>query len=456
MKTFLAEKKSVKKIVAYLLLAAAVFCLGLTGNNTYGYYHQDNSPKTDVVYMAEINGELSKTTVSYIERALYYAELDNADFLLLNLNGYSGYDNDIKKFFEAVLRSNVHTVCYVDNSISDGAVLVALACDTLVMSPGAVMETDYVTAKQILNDEKKLNQWKELLLNILYCGGYNVEDIKEGLGINSVNDIFADRKSVDNLQTAYSISADEAAAAGLVDFEATSLDEIFNYYDATEGILIEVEKNSYERLVDILAMPLVSTVMLALGMGILLSELFSTKISLNSVVGIICMVVYFFGGYHAGSAVSYVAFLFLGSVMLLLFELFFSPGNGICGIIGASGFFASIMMMAPSMEVAVIQIIIVVVTAVVIIMTSEKSRNILKKLILRDRTTTDKGYLSQPINIRDYLNCEGVALTALRPAGAVKIGSERVDVVTEGDFIAPGDKVKVIKVDGSSVIVRKL
>ncbi len=116
-------------------------------------------------------------------------------------------------------------------------------------------------------------------------------------------------------------------------------------------------------------------------------------------------------------------------------------------------------LFAPTLAAAVVQIILILIVAVILIMTkinNEKSRNIFQKLVLRDRTTTEGGYLSQPMNIRDYVGTEGVALTALRPAGAVKIGSERVDVITEGDFISAGDRVKVIKVDGSSVIVRKM
>ncbi len=50
----------------------------------------------------------------------------------------------------------------------------------------------------------------------------------------------------------------------------------------------------------------------------------------------------------------------------------------------------------------------------------------------------------------------GVAITPLRPSGAVKIGDQRVDVVTAGDFIGTGVEVKVVKVEGTRVIVEKV
>ena len=53
-----------------------------------------------------------------------------------------------------------------------------------------------------------------------------------------------------------------------------------------------------------------------------------------------------------------------------------------------------------------------------------------------------------------YLGKEGVALTPLRPAGTIDIDGDRVDVVTEGDFLATGTKVKVIGLDGTRIVVR--
>ena len=42
------------------------------------------------------------------------------------------------------------------------------------------------------------------------------------------------------------------------------------------------------------------------------------------------------------------------------------------------------------------------------------------------------------------------------PAGTVVVEGEPVDVVTEGDFVTKGDIVKVINVEGSRVVVRRI
>jgi membrane-bound serine protease (ClpP class) len=52
------------------------------------------------------------------------------------------------------------------------------------------------------------------------------------------------------------------------------------------------------------------------------------------------------------------------------------------------------------------------------------------------------------------LNQTGEALTTLRPSGTAVINGQRVDVVSEGAFIQPGQTVKVVAVEGLRVVVR--
>lgn len=49
----------------------------------------------------------------------------------------------------------------------------------------------------------------------------------------------------------------------------------------------------------------------------------------------------------------------------------------------------------------------------------------------------------------------GVAHSELRPAGFALIDGARVDVVSDGGLIPPGQRVKVVRVEGNRVVVRK-
>ena len=54
----------------------------------------------------------------------------------------------------------------------------------------------------------------------------------------------------------------------------------------------------------------------------------------------------------------------------------------------------------------------------------------------------------------ELLNGTGVALSQLRPSGIANINGQRVDVVTEGDLIERGAKIKVVAIEGARVVVR--
>ena len=56
----------------------------------------------------------------------------------------------------------------------------------------------------------------------------------------------------------------------------------------------------------------------------------------------------------------------------------------------------------------------------------------------------------------ELLHQSGTTVTTLRPCGTALIGGRRVDVVTEGAFIAPETPITVIAIEGMRVVVRAL
>jgi membrane-bound serine protease (ClpP class) len=79
---------------------------------------------------------------------------------------------------------------------------------------------------------------------------------------------------------------------------------------------------------------------------------------------------------------------------------------------------------------------------------------VLLKTTLRDKQTSDGGYVSAPADLATLTGMRGQALTALRPAGSALIGRTRVDVVSDGTFIEAGVPIIVSQVEGGRVVVR--
>lgn len=56
----------------------------------------------------------------------------------------------------------------------------------------------------------------------------------------------------------------------------------------------------------------------------------------------------------------------------------------------------------------------------------------------------------------ELLNATGEALSQLRPSGKANLNGQQLDVVTEGDLIERGEKIKVVQVEGTRIVVRRL
>ena len=67
---------------------------------------------------------------------------------------------------------------------------------------------------------------------------------------------------------------------------------------------------------------------------------------------------------------------------------------------------------------------------------------------------TEQGYVSQ-VTRTELIGKEGITITPLRPSGTVLFEEERLDVVSEGNFIEKDKKVEIIHVEGVKVVVRE-
>ena len=58
--------------------------------------------------------------------------------------------------------------------------------------------------------------------------------------------------------------------------------------------------------------------------------------------------------------------------------------------------------------------------------------------------------------LSEWMDREGTAVTALRPAGFIDIGGTRLNASTAGEFLAKGTPVRVVGAEGDHLVIRKL
>ncbi len=204
--------------------------------------------------------------------------------------------------------------------------------------------------------------------------------------------------------------------------------------------------------------PYISTILLTLGIAGLVIEFLTIGWGIAGTIGIFSLVLYFGGHMMAGLTGWESVLLFVVGIILLLVEAFLIPGLGVAGVGGLAALVVSIIMASASLEQAIISLIIALVVTVILLIVSfkfVKTRRMWNRLILGARQEKSAGYVAAGQNLDQLIGAEGITVTPLRPAGAVEINGVRVDVVTDGDFIPRDTKVKVVKVEGTRVVVRE-
>lgn len=148
--------------------------------------------------------------------------------------------------------------------------------------------------------------------------------------------------------------------------------------------------------------------------------------------------------------------LFIVGLLLMVFEAF-TPGFGFAGGGGLILIIIGIFLTGKKpLDYLIMFLILIVVVAILlaIILRSAKKGG-LKKIILRTSTSQKEGY-SSTVDYSSLIGAEGLALTVLRPAGTADFSGQRLDVVTEGEFIAQGVRLKIVRTEGRRIVVEKI
>ncbi|WP_052342834.1 NfeD family protein [Bacillus sp. EB01] len=202
--------------------------------------------------------------------------------------------------------------------------------------------------------------------------------------------------------------------------------------------------------------PVVVTILLTIAGMAMVMELFSPRFGLPGLVGLSALLLFFYGHFIAGLAGFGTLALFIAGIVLIFLE-FFLPG-AIAGTLGIAALVGSLFLAGENtfqMGVSlVISIFFSIVFFILLVKVFHKKMALFNSMVLFDTARKEDGYVSN-INRTDLLGSEGTALTVLRPSGTAVFNNERVDVVTEGSFIAKGATVKVIEVEGPRVVVRE-
>lgn len=149
--------------------------------------------------------------------------------------------------------------------------------------------------------------------------------------------------------------------------------------------------------------------------------------------------------------------LLLGGFLFLFLEIAIIPGFGAAGIIGilllGSGLILAYMKLSTGAAVAATMgAILGLMLLIIWFFYYFPHTSIGKKFVLEAESSVEDGCIAVQDMAR-YVGKEGVTTTVLRPSGIAVIDGERLDVISDCEFIEKGTLIKVVKETGGHLVV---
>lgn len=418
-------------------------------------------------YVIRLKGEVESALRHVIARGLREAEENSCHIVVIDMDTYGGQLFAAISIAEALSDSGLITATLVNKKAISAGALISLGTRFIGMAPGAIIGASTPMAA----DGGEMSEAVEEKINSVVRAEFRALAERNGHPPD-IAEAMVDRRKVipglidkDQLLT---LTSSDAVDWGLAVGEAEDVPALLTLLGARSSVITTLVETPVEKIARFLSSSTVAALLMTVALICIYFELRTPGIGIAGAVGVLALLLFFFGNYLARLSGWAPLILALVGLVLLLIEIFALPGFGVAGIAGllcltgsfvlslldvpvTSRFFTADALVEPLMIVAISLAVFTVAAVVLTLLTPALAWR--TPLTLHTVATPQDGYVagaSRPVVAPGQ---RGVALTALRPAGLAVFGDQEVNVVANGRFIDQGAPVQVVAVQAMRVVV---
>jgi membrane-bound serine protease (ClpP class) len=411
-----------------------------------------------VIYRVPVTGVIENGLAPFVARSLKAAADAQAVAVILDIDTPGGRVDAAERIADAVRQSTVPVYAFVNPRAYSAGALIALATKGIYMTPaGVIGAATPVDGQGTKASEKMVSAMRAEFRALAEANGLDPR-IAEGM-VDETLDI-PGIKPAGRLLT---LSTSEALKVGFAKGEAADLNAVLYALGDGESTVVSMAPNWAEQVVRFLTNPLVSPLLLSLGMLGLIFEIKTGAFGLGGLISMVSLGLFFGSSLLLGLA-GWEEVLLLGiGVIALGVEVFLLPGFGIAGILGIVLITGSMLLAmvgnAPSgadlIQAGAVLMVSLIVTGAVLVgwIRHLPYSQRWSGLFLKTSTEAGEGFVSA-LPRPELIGRQGQAVTDLRPSGTATFDGERLDVVTEGEFVKAGTPITVLRADGYRHVVR--
>ena len=446
-----------------------------------------------VVIPVGMESLIRQTKFDFMKRVISKANSDGASAIIFDLNtpgGIAWYTEEI--MLSDLQNLSIPTYSYVNPKAMSAGALIAIATDHIYMHepstigaaapvmgngqdiPEAMLKKVMSDILATADDVARLKGHDPLIAKAFVDSEievlFEIPEITADGDLNTKNAFSPDDENdllvLNAWQATQIIDGKPLFAEGL----AESIDDLI-VKAGLNGEIVTAKPLGFEYVSDLIVK--LAPWLLLFGIAGAYMELKAPGFGLPGFVSLISFALFFFGHNVAGYLAGYeIVGVFILGLVLLILEFFVFPGLIVLGLLGAILVIGSLIytMVDPldldwngeiniSNFISVLSdplmnVCIGVFGSFIIVLFFMRFMNsipIMKGMVLSEGDVVNSE--SDPVN--SLLGREGKTLTDLKPSGSAMIDGERVDVVSDGEFIPKESNVVVSKHEGLRVLVEK-
>lgn len=455
-----------------------------------------------------LHEDINSLSGGILQRKFKEAEQSGVDVIIFDIDSPGGAVDVTFDLMDMVLESKVETVAMIERDAISGAALLSLACDKIIIKPGARLgdagviglfgtQVRYAEAKfrtmvaKKARDTAKATGRPEVLAEkmtdkdmVVFSATNNesgetryISD-KEWETLEDADQWTKGKPIREGQKEAFFIADGlRLVELGMADqtFESRSeLGKILNVKTPIDEVL-PTWAESIARFLNTgwLTFFLISIGLIALGV-----ELMAPGIGVGGLTSLLCFSLFFWSRFAVGTSGWLEVMLFVLGLVFIACEIFVIPGFGVAGLGGIGLLLGSLVMASRRVlvpenaeQLSSLGYDVLTVTGafagfvIALLLLSNYigeipglSRLTLKPPALEGVAASEATDMSNEPMLPGWQRVSegdvGTTMSPLRPSGKMQVDDFMVDVVTEGDFVDSGQNVRVIGKQGSRVIVR--
>lgn len=419
---------------------------------------------TGPVFVLPIEDEIDSRMWQHTKRACGEAEAMDARLFVVRMNTYGGELNAADSIRSALMRLHIPTVALVNHNAASAGALIALACDSVFMTPGSSMG-----AATVVNGagEPMPDKYQAYMSSIMRSTAEHHGKRPEGDSLVWRRNPMLAAAMVRG-DSILSFTSSEAYEAGFSDGTVSSMDDMLAKLDLPQAEIRTYKPNLSDDILGFLSNAAVRAVLVMLILGGIYMEMHTPGLGFAAAVALVASCLYFLPMLISGTLAAWIIITLIIGIVLIALELFVIPGFGICGIAGIVAVLVALSaaIVPPAAEgqeftmsllgkpIAVTGAGLIASIALVAWLTSRHGPKFVRRhselMLTQD---VKKGYIGVDMQPAALVGKKAKALTVLRPSGKILLDGEVYDAVSTGEFIDADCHVRVVRYENAQLYV---